>query len=343
MSGIGYTEQLPSEYTAVAIAAAIREDYEGPLFIQGNHFQVNVKQYAQDPDKEMARLKKLIKEAITAGFYNLDIDTSTLVDSSKTNVVEQQRVTSELAADLTSYIRGLEPEGITISIGGEIGKPGDKNGTVEKLRAFMDNYKSTLHQKNGPMKGISKIGIQTGTSHGDIPHLDRSVADIERDFDTLQRLSRVAREDYGLAGVVQRGISSLPPEVFNRFPQTGTVEIHLTTGFQDTICANKEFPVDFREEIDDHLRKAYGDEKKPQDSEEQFLYKTRKKAFDPFKEKLWTLPSSVRQGIGSEFEGKCSSLFKQLNVINTYETVRRTTTVQKVDLSLSAEMEACKQ
>ena len=43
-------------------------------------------------------------------------------------------------------IRDLEPAGITISVGGEIGEVGGKNSTVEELRAFMDGYREVLEK-----------------------------------------------------------------------------------------------------------------------------------------------------------------------------------------------------
>lgn len=48
-SEIVYTEQRPAEYVAVMLAAALREGFRGPVFIQGDHFQVNAKKYAVDP------------------------------------------------------------------------------------------------------------------------------------------------------------------------------------------------------------------------------------------------------------------------------------------------------
>ena len=42
-SEIGYTEQRPHEYAAVVLAAALREGFTGPLFIQGDHVQTNAK------------------------------------------------------------------------------------------------------------------------------------------------------------------------------------------------------------------------------------------------------------------------------------------------------------
>src|SRR5215510_479855 len=141
-SEIAYTDQRPSEYVAVVLAAALREGFRGPVFIQGDHFQVNHKKFAVDPKTEVDAVKALAVEAIAAGFYNIDVDTSTLVDISKPTIPEQQRENTQRCAELTAYIRGLEPKGVTISIGGEIGEVGTKNSTEQELRAFMDGFKA---------------------------------------------------------------------------------------------------------------------------------------------------------------------------------------------------------
>ena len=84
------------------LAAALREGFSGPLFIQGDHVQTNAKKYnSPDRDKELDTLRALIKEEIAAGFYNIDIDTSTLVDLDKPTLDEQQEVNVTLAADFT--------------------------------------------------------------------------------------------------------------------------------------------------------------------------------------------------------------------------------------------------
>ncbi len=49
-SEIGYTEQRPAEYAAAVTAAAIREGFQGPLFLQGDHFQINATKYAGSAD-----------------------------------------------------------------------------------------------------------------------------------------------------------------------------------------------------------------------------------------------------------------------------------------------------
>ncbi|MBS1112852.1 MAG: hypothetical protein H6Q92_615, partial [Nitrospirae bacterium] len=47
-SEIGYTKQRPIEYATVVLAAAVREGYAGPVFIQGDHFQLVRKNYLAD-------------------------------------------------------------------------------------------------------------------------------------------------------------------------------------------------------------------------------------------------------------------------------------------------------
>ena len=185
-SEIGYTKQRPLEYTCAVMAAAVKSSWRGPVFLQGDHFQINAKKFAADAGKEIQAVKNLIREAIVAGFYNIDIDTSTLVDLSQPSVRDQQRTNFTLAADLTTMIRNLEPEGITVSVGGEIGEVGGKNSTVDELQVFMDGYLEELKKRGKGLKGISKISVQTGTTHGGVPLADGTVAKVKIDFDVLR-------------------------------------------------------------------------------------------------------------------------------------------------------------
>src|SRR3977135_222522 len=147
-SEIGYTEQRPHEYAAVVLGAALREGFTGPIFIQGDHVQTNAKKYnSPDRDKEIAGLRALIEEEIAAGFYNIDIDTSTLVDLDKATLDEQQEVNVNLAADFTAFIRAHQPQGVTVSVGGEIGEVGGKNSDVHELRAYLDGYQPALTKR----------------------------------------------------------------------------------------------------------------------------------------------------------------------------------------------------
>jgi fructose/tagatose bisphosphate aldolase len=319
-SEIGYTKQRPAEYAACVLAAAVKEGFRGPVFLQGDHFQANRARFGTDPEKELGALKELISESVDAGFLNIDIDASTLVDLSKATLEEQQENNCRVTAQLTRFIRGIEPEGTTISVGGEIGEVGKTNSTVDDLRAFMRGYRDLL----GPeTKGISKISVQTGTTHGGVILPDGSVAQVKLDFNTLGELSRLAREEHGMGGAVQHGASTLPEEAFDRFPQVGTVEVHLATGFQNMIYDSPYFPQDLLKDIQQHLLKNYSGERKEGDSEEQFIYKTRKKAFGDFKKEIWALPEETVARIRDALEDRFSMLFHKLNVTDTVDLVDR--------------------
>jgi len=317
-SEIAYTEQRPAEYVAVMLAAALREGFRGPVFIQGDHFQVNAKKYAADPKSEVDAVKALAREAIPAGFYNIDIDTSTLVDLSKPDHNEQQRLNYEVGVDILKTVRHLQPAGVDISVGGEIGEVGTQNSTVEELRAYMDGFIATLPRG---IEGLSKISVQSGTSHGGVVLADGSMADVKLDLDTLEKLSKVAREEYGLAGAVQHGASTLPDTAFNNFPKRETCEIHLATNFQNMLYDH--LPADLKTKIYEWLKVNAKDERKATDSDEQFFYKTRKKALGPFKAAFWDLPASVKATMAAAYDEKFDFLFRQLAVNGTVSHVRR--------------------
>lgn len=323
-SEMGYTEQRPSEYVACVTAAAIKEGYHGPIFIQGDHFQVSAKKYTTNPTAEIQAVKDLMTEAVAAGFYNIDIDTSTLVDLSYPTLDEQQKLNYGECAALTRYAREIQPEGIIISLGGEIGEVGHKNSTVEELHAFMQGYR----RESTGVDGISKISVQTGTSHGGVVLPDGTLADVKVDFDTLRDLSQAARESYGLGGAVQHGASTLPPSAFNKFPEIGTVEIHLATNFQNLIFDNLP-----QAEVDESyawVRANLKEEWKSGQTEEQFIYSARKKVIGPFKRQWWNLEAEILVRIGDVLQSQFEFLFKKLNVGNTRELATRLTTWVKL-------------
>jgi fructose/tagatose bisphosphate aldolase len=319
-SEIGYTGQRPGEYAACVLAAAIREGFKGPVFLQGDHFQLNHSKYISEPEKELDAIKELTQESVNAGFLNIDIDASTLVDLGKTSLDQQQEQNCLVTAEMTKFIRGIEPEGMTISIGGEIGEVGKRNSTVEDLRTFMAGYLNLLGPK---VKGVSKIAVQTGTTHGGVVLPDGSIANVELDLKTLGELSKMAREEYGMGGAVQHGASTLPDEAFGLFPQVGTAEVHLATGFQNLIYDSPYFPKELLDEIYRHLLDNYIGERKQGDTEEQFLYKTRKKAFGDFKKEMWSLPEENLKEIAETLENRFSLLFQKLNVVGTVDLVSK--------------------
>lgn len=318
-SEMGYTSQRPVEFSTNILAAAIAENYRGPVFIQGDHFQVSAKRYAANPDAELNTIKDLIQEAIKAGFFNIDIDTSTLVDISQKDISEQQKLNVELSIYFSKFIRENQPEGVIISIGGEIGEVGGRNSTVEDLTAYLKGYNDTMAVQSPGSPGLSKISIQTGTSHGGVVLPDGTIAKVKVDFDTLRNLSRVSRAEYGLGGTVQHGASTLPEDAFGKFVEYEAVEVHLATNFMNMFYEHA--PIALREKIYAYLDKNYETERKSDMTDEQFYYKTRKNAIGPFKEEIFNLPLEFHEEMQAAWKEKFEVLFKLLCLEGTKNLV----------------------
>ncbi len=315
-----YTWQRPIDYATSVLAGAIASGWSAPVFIQGDHYQFNAKKYEADPEAMTEEIRRACRLAIDAGYRNIDLDSSTLVDLSKGSVDEQQRENYVRAAELTALIRSLESDGVTVSVGGEIGEVGKQNSNEQELRAYLDGYRRELEDQAPGTVGLSKVSVQTGTSHGGVPLPGGGVAAVKLDFEVLRRLGEVARA-HGLAGAVQHGASTLPDELFHRFPAVETAEIHLATGFQNLLYDHPAFPADLRAEMEGWCASNAADERKDGESEDIFLYKTRKKALGPFKQVLWELPQ--KDEILADQERKFRYLFEQLGIAGSRAHVER--------------------
>jgi fructose/tagatose bisphosphate aldolase len=316
-----YTYQRPGEYITSVLAGALAAGWRGPVFVQGDHYQFNAAKYAANPRQTTEAIRGLTRGALAVGYGNIDIDSSTLVDLEQPTVDEQQQTNYQRAAELSALIREQEPAGMAVSIGGEIGEVGKQNSTEEELRAYLDGYRRELDRLAGSgAPGLSKVSVQTGTSHGGVPLAGGGMADVKLDFDTLERLSAVARE-YGMAGAVQHGASTLPDELFHHFPRIETAEIHLATGFQNALYEHPAFPADLLHEIEAWCQANTADERKPGESDDVFLYKTRKKALGPYKRQLWELPT--KDEILADQQAKLRFLFEQLGVAGSKSMVER--------------------
>jgi len=353
-SEIEYTGQRPAEYAISILSAAIKEGYQTPLFLQGDHFQINASKYKEDPEKEREKIKVLIREAIEAGFYQIDLDMSTLVDWSETDYNAQQRTNYKETALLTAYARDLEREfgldklGIVINLGGEIGEIGKgikgRNSIVEDLRSFMEGYLKELSalskEKGYQLEGITKIAVQSGTQHGGIRDEKGSVIkEIKVSFNTLAELGKVARKEYGLAGVVQHGASTLDPSCFVlftgqpspkgfKFPEelltkenakslseNPVAEVHLATAYQDTILDHSVFPKELTGRIKKWVLENFP--KKEGEDEDKAYVSNRKNAWGHFKFELWSLPLEIQDALRKTLSRQFSEdVFKNLGIQN---------------------------
>ena len=107
------------------------------------------------------------------------------------------------------------------------------------------------------------------------------------------------------------------------------------------IYDSEHFPQDLKKEIYEHLRTKFASEKKEGMTDEQFIYKTRKKGFGEFKLRFWNLEDDICREIGSELEKQFDFLFDQLKVGNTNEMVKATISPVEVAPKLEEEIADC--
>jgi hypothetical protein len=205
----------------------------------------------------------------------------------------------------------------------------------------MTGFNKELASHNPSALGISKISVQTGTAHGGFVNADGSVrTDVKIDLKTLEELSRIARTEYGLAGAVQHGASTLPPDAFDAFPKAGACEIHLATDFQNMVYDHPRFPKDLKAEMYAWIQAHATEERKPKDTEEQFIYKARKKAIGPFKRQMWSMSADERSAIGQSLEERFTFLMRQLKINDTASVVSRFVRVPILPIDREAEIVA---
>jgi fructose/tagatose bisphosphate aldolase len=316
-----YTFQRPIDYATACLAGAIAAGWQGPVFLQGDHYQFNAKKYTTDPEAMTEEIRRACRLAVDAGYRNIDIDASTLVDLGLPTAEQQQQANYERTAELTALIRDLQVDGVTIGVGGEIGEVGKSNSTEAELRAYLDGLRAELERQAPGAGGICKVSVQTGTSHGGVVMPDGTVGMVAVDFGVHERLGAVARDEYHLAGTVQHGASTLPDELFHRFRDTETAEIHLATGFQNLLYEHPAFPRELHQAIEGWCFGNALDERKADQTDQQFVYTTRKKALGPFKRELWDLAS--KDEILADQARKIAFLFRELGVMGSRAMVDR--------------------
>jgi hypothetical protein len=88
------------------------------------------------------------------------------------------------------------------------------------------------------------------------------------------------------------------------------------------------------------VREHATEERKPKDTEEQFMYKARKKAIGPFKKQMWSIEANHRRAIGQSLEERFTFLMKQLKIANTSAAVSKFVQAPTIAIDREAEIVA---
>lgn len=322
-SEMRYTLQTPTQVTASVIGAALVTGWTGPVYIQGDHYQPKPNTPGTPRPGEVTSIQDLIRESLSVGFYNIDIDGSTLVDNTQPTEYDQQRPNFLFTAEMIRFIDHTVAELNSqranklpsISIGCEISEVGTHLSKSSQLAAFMTGLRD---EGNIPEHLYpTKVAIETGTAHGGKVNPDGTAAAMHVDFEQLQAISMIARRKYDMAGAVQHGASTLDKEIMQRFPKAETAEIHLSTGFQNTLMDHPAFPRELLGKMYTWCEENCAKERKETWTDAQFLIKTRKKAWGEFKKETWLLPASTQKKLYQALYDECASYYTSLGVADS--------------------------
>jgi len=201
----------------------------------------------------------------------------------------------------------------------------------------MEGYLEELARREAasgaPITGISKISVQTGTSHGGVVLPDGTIQEVSVDFGTLAELSAAAKAKYGIGGAVQHGASTLPESAFGQFAAANAIEVHLATAFQSAIYDHPLFPKALLDRVHAYLDQHHADERKAGETDAQFYYNARKRALGPFKRDLWTLPDKT--AILDDLRPRFVLIMNELGVAGRGDLVDRH--VKRVDFPIYRE------
>lgn len=311
-------DQTFEEYAAMVMAAAYKEGHRGPVFLQGDHFNL-------DSKADLPRVEELAISVIETGFYQIDIDGSHLYDDTAGSLAGFHAPNAQITGDLIDTLRCAQPRNIHLALGAEVGEIGGKNTTREDLVAFHSEL-----QKHTPSNtsSLDKISAQTGTTHSGIVLPDGSTGKMQVDFNLISNLSAQARE-FGWSGLVQHGASTLRIADLAQLPDAGVIEVHLATQIQNILFDHPAFPQDLRNQMIAELTAtthgAEGDKLNDaaQLSEAQRFYQARWAAWGLYKKELWQLPTQVLDPICNSLADWVGEIFKALQVENKQRILQK--------------------
>jgi hypothetical protein len=307
-SELEYTAQHPVSYAGLVLAAAIETGWQGPIYLQADHVQVNPARYQHSLEKEIHIVRKLIKEFLKAGFCSIDIDCSPVNQEDQKSPQSILSENKELSAKLLKFIK-LVGQGKKVAVGVEVGEIGTHNTTPEELDWFLTNVK----KKVGGWQNLTKVAVQTGTKHGGKVNKKGELEKMPVDLTSLTNLNKLALR-FGLYGVVQHGASTLPIQVLGKLPKTGTLEVHLATAWQNLIFDNPRFPAKLKDKIYAWIEQKYASKRQPGMSNEQFFYETRKYAWGQFRKDFLNLLPDFKEVVTEEMKKRAEEIFEALGL-----------------------------
>ena len=291
------TAQTPWEYSACILAAAMRERYSGPIFIQCNAIKLSDHISPDSSPDRFEPLAILLKDCINAGFYHFVLDDS-VIDS-----LEQSELFScaDFGDTWFSLIRKNSPRVLDIQTGIELVKSPLHPDKQNDLEQYTQWIQSELIQRQA----------------------ECSVSKILRPFELCENgnddSEKQNRSHFHVAYCERRKSKSKTQQ----WTETGVQELHSRRLFQDIIFDHPEFPLGLKEQLRVHLTQEYTIGTKPDWTDDQFYTKLRSRAWRSYKKALWSLDDRTKAIILGELEKTINHYFASSRLENAFKWTNR--------------------
>lgn len=301
-----WTGQSFAELATVVTAAAIKVGHTGPYYLQCSRCEVDAQERGRDPTRDLVKLKRQIREAVVAGYRNIGL---TVVSTGEDGSTPSGSLGG--CAELAAYVRDLEPDGVTVSIGLEVDRPTLGASSAAELRSFAQGFSVAFAQSAGAQeRGLSALGLSSQTSGERAARHNGNTAATAADAEARRACVEVAHS-LGLAALV-RGV--VPGDVGRMIAEPGgpvVLEAHLSETIQNVVLQSTALPGPLRREMQRRLMLAQAGAHVQERGEE--------RGWAGLKEQLWTLPDQTRAELRAELEASLEPAYRELGASGSGE------------------------
>ncbi len=211
----GYTGQTPELFFTTIIEYAAQSNFSRPFLIHGDHITIR-----DTTPSELAEAEKLLEAQIKAGF------TSFALDASFNPLADNIAIVATLAQPVIAEGYGLEVEL------GEVRPVGSESNltTVEETETFLSSLTERGVQPH-------MLAIDNGSKSGNYLEGEMVRIDLERTQEIYQKAV-----SFGLAGLVQHGITGTPLRIVGKLADYGIRKGNIGTLWQNV--AHAGLPLD---------------------------------------------------------------------------------------------------
>lgn len=315
------------DYASCVLAAALRERHGGPIFLRFGPLRVRSAAFALDAGAELSRLETLASDAVEAGFLNVHVDGSRLVDPGASTPLDKVALAAAVSGRLGAHVRGVRPRGGDVCLVSGIGDPGGREAVVDAARAFLDAFEVALHTRAGRVPGLSALSLRHSTEGPyELP--------VDPDLDLLREAGEVVSHDYRIGGTSIGDVTPLEQGRLSTLPPARVREAELSLALQDAVLDHPAFPLHIRDELHRRVDTQLRAERRPGEDAGDFRRRNRRRLLAPFLRELFDLDAAARDAIAGDLRTRAGGWIAQLGGTNTQGVIRDTIEIHAFETAI---------